>query len=260
MKTEDIKITPKWRKSKDEIWNEVFADLDDTKARPKVIRLSFWKYAAAAVVAMMIAGTSFVYFYTVTETAVRGAHLSVTLPDGSTVNLNADSELTYKPFLWFASRNVKLKGEAYFEVISGSRFTVQSGKNQVKVLGTSFNVFARTEKYSVTCIEGKVEVTANGEQTILSPNMQVIVRNGKLEVTENIDAAQSIGWMQHKFIFVGVPLAEVVQEIERQYDVRITTTSKLDNIFSGNFSKTNDIEDVLEYIGKPFGITFSVKP
>ncbi len=261
MKTENIKINPEWRKSKDEIWDEVFSGLDDaTESKPKVKRLSFWKYAAAAVVALMVASGAFAYLYTTTETAVRGSHLAVTLPDGSSVNLNAESELKYKPYWWFAARDVSLNGEAYFEVKKGNKFTVKSCANTVRVLGTSFNIFARMDKYNVTCLTGKVEVTSNSNNVLLTPNMQAVLQNGRLKVTENTDAAQSIGWTQNKFTFIGVPLTDVVQEIERQYDIHVITTSKLDYLYTGNFSKTKEPEEVLQIIGKPFGITFTIKP
>ncbi len=260
MKTENIKINPEWRKSKDEIWDEVFAGLDDVENKPKVKRLSFWKYAAAAVITLMVVSGAFAYLYTTTETAVRGLHLAVTLPDGSNVKLNAESELTYKPYWWFASRDVSLKGEAYFEVKPGSKFTVKSGANAVRVLGTSFNIFSRDGKYNVTCLTGKVEVTSNSDNILLTPNMQAALLNGKLEVTEKTDVTQSIGWMQNKFTFIGVPLTDVVQEIERQYDIQVITTSKLDYLYTGNFSRTKEPEEVLQIIGKPFGITFSIKP
>jgi len=255
MKKKDIIIIPKWRKSKDEIWNDVFSDMDDT---PKIKRFSFWKCAVAATIAMIIAGFSFVYFHTSTETAASGAHLFVTLPDGSSVNLNAESELKYRPYWWFVAREITLEGEAYFEVKRGNRFIVKSGQNQARVLGTNFNVFARAEKYSVTCLAGTVEVTANRENVILTPNMQATLQNGILQVTENIDAVQSIGWTQNKFIFNGVPLADVVKEIERQYGIRITTSSNLDYFYTGNFSKSNAPEEILQIIGKPFGITFRI--
>ena len=260
MEIKDIKITPKWTKSKDEIWDAVFSGIDEAESASKIKRLSFWQYAAVAVIAFMVVSGAFAYLYTATETSVRGAHLAVTLPDGSSVNLNAESELKYKPYWWFASREVSLKGEACFEVKSGSKFTVKSGANAVRVLGTSFNIFARTGKYSVTCLTGKVEVTVNGDNILLTPNMQVNLRNGKLEVTENNDAVQSIGWAQNRFVFIGVSLADVVQEIERQYDIHVTASSKLDCLYTGNFSKTKEPEDALEIIGKPFGITFSIKP
>ncbi len=260
MKTEDIKIAPKWQESKDEIWNEVFANLDD-EAKPgaRIRRMPVWRYVAAAVVVIAIAGTSFAYLYTTTETAVRGLHLAMTLPDGSNVNLNAESQLTYKPYWWFATRDVTLKGEAYFEVKPGSRFTVVSNQNRVRVLGTSFNVLARDSEYSVTCLTGKVEVAAVNENTVLTHNMRATLRDGRLEISESADAAQSISWTQNKFSFVGVPLTEVIREIERQYNIRITTSSNLDYLYTGNFSKTKDPTEVLEIIGKPFGISFKIE-
>ena len=258
MKTENIKIIPEWRKSKVEIWNEIFSDVDSVETISKVRRHYFWKYAAAAVIALIITGISFAYLYTRTETVASGNHLSVHLPDGSNVKLNAESEIKYKPFRWFVLREVTLKGEACFEVTQGKRFTVKSGQNQVRVLGTSFNVFARAEKYSVTCLTGKVEVMTNLENIILTPNMQATWRNGVMQVVEIADVAQSIGWTQNKFIFIGVPLTEVVKEIERQYGIRVTTSSNLDHLYTGNFSKSNAPEEILQIIGKPFGITFNI--
>jgi len=208
---------------------------------------------------MMIAGGSFAYFSEVAHTTLRGAYLSLSLPDGSTVMLNVDSELKYKPLLWFASKTVELNGEAYFEVKSGGRFTVKSGKNKVMVLGTSFNVFARNEKYSVTCMTGKVMVTADNRQTTLTPNMQVTLRNGNFNVAEIADTEQHIGWRQNRFVFNGAPLTEVIKEIERQYDIQISNVLDFDYSYTGNFSKTENPEDVLEIVGKPFGITFLIK-
>ena len=172
--------------------------------------------------------------------------------------LATSCEIKYKPFRWFVSREVTLKGEACFEVTQGKRFTVKSDQNQVRVLGTSFNVFARAEKYSVTCLTGKVEVMTNLENIILTPNMQATWRNGVMQVVEIADVAQSIGWTQNKFIFIGVPLTEVVKEIERQYGIRVTTSSNLDHLYTGNFSKSNAPEEILQIIGKPFGITFNI--
>ena len=102
METKDIKMTPKWSKSKDEIWKDVFADLED-EATPQAKRISFWRYAAAAVIVVAILGSAFAGLYTVTSTASRGMHLTVTLPDGSVAELNAESELRYKPYWWVIS-------------------------------------------------------------------------------------------------------------------------------------------------------------
>jgi len=259
METKDIKMTPKWSKSKDEIWKDVFADLED-EATPQAKRISFWRYAAAAVIVVAILGSAFAGLYTVTSTASRGMHLTVTLPDGSVAELNAESELRYKPCWWVISRKVELKGEAYFKVVPGSKFTVGSGQNEVNVLGTSFNVLARSQTYVVTCLTGKVEVRAAREKMILTPDMQFSLRNSKAVVTTLLHAPESISWTDNRFSFMGVPLHEVVNEVERQYDIHITTTSKLDYLYTGNFSKAKMPEEVLEIIGKPFGITFKIEP
>jgi ferric-dicitrate binding protein FerR (iron transport regulator) len=222
--------------------------------------LSFWKYAAAAVAVIIVTVSTFAYLYETTEQAVRGTHIAVVLPDGSKVNLNAESKLSYKPYWWFISRNVELKGEALFDVEKGSRFSVKSAGNEVRVLGTSFNVFARAEKYSVTCLTGKVEVKINNESLVLTPDMQVNLHEGKLNVLNDIDALQSVGWTQNKFSFIDVPLADVVKEVERQYDIHVSTTSELDYLYTGNFSKEKQPEEVLEIVGKPFGITFKIEP
>ena len=144
MKADDIKITPKWSKSKEDIWDSVFEGLEET---PKVIEMaprkrSLWFYAAASIAAIAIILPSIAFFYTKNEVAERGTHLAVVLPDGSKVDLNAESKISYKPLWWFISRDVELKGEAYFEVEKGSTFDVRSGQYTVSVLGTSFNVFS----------------------------------------------------------------------------------------------------------------------
>lgn len=259
MKTEDIKLTPKWRKRKDEVWNDVFSGLETTGTAPEVKRFSLWRYAAAAVALLFLTAGTFAFLFETEVQAVRGTHLAVTLPDGSKVSLNADSKLSYKPYWWFASRAVEMEGEAFFEVETGSRFTVRSLQNEVRVLGTSFNVFSRMEQYRVTCLSGKVEVRAKEEKALLTPDRQANLRGGKLEVSEIADARQSIGWTQDKFSFIGVPLVDVMNEIERQYDIHISTTSELDYLYTGNFSKEKKPEEVLEIVGKPFGITFRIE-
>ena len=89
--------------------------------------------------------------------------------------------------------------------------------------------------------------------------MQANLSNCKLTVNEKFDASQTIGWTQNRFSFIGVPLIDVVVEVERQDDINVTTTSKLDYLYTGNFSKAKQPEEVLEIIGKPFGVTFKIK-
>lgn len=259
MKPDNIKLIPQWSKSRDDIWNETFAGLEDSSSSKKRWHMSLWKYAAASLVAIILSGTIIASSYSVTKIAERGSHLAVTLPDGSKVNLNADSRITYKPYWWYVLRNIELEGEACFDVKKGKRFSVKSNQYKVNVLGTSFNIFSRQDKYCVTCLTGKVSVLTDNRITTLEPDMQLIFHNGKLAVEKDINAIQSIKWIDNKFVFERAPLVDVISEIERQYNIRVRTDSNLEHVYTGNFSRTTKPEEVLEIIGKPFGIKFRIE-
>jgi ferric-dicitrate binding protein FerR (iron transport regulator) len=256
---EPVGTKPKWHKSKEEIWKEVFEPLmkeegEQGNRKTPAKRLPFWSYAAILLVLLSLT----IHLYTVTKEATRGEHAEVWLPGHSTVTLNAGSKLSYKPLEWFISRTVILEGEACFEVEPGSRFSVLSGGKRVNVLGTTFNVYARPEKYCVTCLAGKVEVCTGKEAVTLTPGMQTTWRGWEFEVGKDDVFIRAAGWMQGKFAFVETPLSEVVAEIERQYDIHVMPGYNPDYLYTGNFSKAERVEDVLEIIGKPFGITFNI--
>jgi ferric-dicitrate binding protein FerR (iron transport regulator) len=257
MDIENIKVKPEWSKSKADIWNELFEHPDEkTIKRPFLRQIPAGSYAAILFVSLCLT----LPFYTVTEKAVRGEYSVALLPDHSIVTLNAESKISYKPYMWFISRKVKLEGEACFEVKSGSRFHVQSGRNKVNVLGTTFNVYARPKMYCVTCLSGRVEVSADRETIVLNSGMQAICREQEWCINKDRTTfCRTTEWMQGKFVFVKTPLSEVVAEIERQYDIDITPASGLNYLYTGNFSKTEKPEDILRIIGKPFGITFKIE-
>ena len=255
---ENISVKPVWSKSKDEIWDEVFEPLCVQKDSGGFrLRISKWSYAAAIFIPILL----ICHFYTVTEETARSEHATVQLPGRSTVTLNAESKIAYKPFVWFISRKVQLEGEACFDVKPGSRFDVQSGDNRVTVLGTTFNVYARRDAYRVACLTGQVEVRAGQQATVLNPAMQATFRENKFSINGHVDPSAVTGWMQGRFVFSGTPLQEVIAEVERQYNLYITPDLHYDpeHLYTGNFTKTENPEEILEIIGKAFGITFSIE-
>lgn len=261
MKTDDIKVTPQWRKNKEEIWAAEFAGLEDkppagTSALRR--RRIIW-YATAAVIAAFIALPSISLFYSKVITAPRGEHMSVTLPDGSTAELNAESHIKFNTLRWKNARKVEVSGEVYFEVVPGSRFTVESSHGKVTVLGTSFNVYDRKGSYNVSCFSGKVEVSAADESMILTSGMSARYENNNLTAHDNPHAGQSADWISGRFSFDSAPLREVIAEIERQYDIKVAVPANMDYLYTGHFAKTQSPEQVLEIIGKPFGIKFKIE-
>jgi ferric-dicitrate binding protein FerR (iron transport regulator) len=271
---DNIRIKPVWSKSKDEIWDEMFEHLDEhpdehpddhlddhpDEHRPPekgiLRRIPVWGYAASLLIPVLL----ICHFYSITVETARGEHAVVTLPDRSTVTVNAESKVSYKPLEWFVSRRVKLQGEACFEVEHGSSFHVLSGNNRVKVLGTTFNVYARAETYRVTCLSGRVEALAGKESVVLQANMQAVFDKRQFHIHDNVQPAAVTGWMQGMFVFVETPLNEVIAEVERQYNVNVVAPDYDPNhLYTGNFSKLEKPEEILEIIGKAYGLTFSIR-
>ena len=251
----NITSKPVWHKSKEDIWNEVFEHLDEQDNKKRFLsKIPIWGYAAGILIPLLL----FCHFYTVTEKTMKGEHSIVRLPDRSAVTMNAESKLSYKPIEWFISRKVRLEGEAFFEVTQGRSFSVQTGQTQVKVLGTTFNVYSRLEMCRVTCLTGRVEVHSGKESIILNPNMQAVI-NKKINVSNDVAHTTATGWMQGKFVFVETPLKEVIAEVERQYNITVKPDYNPNHFYSGNFSKKEKPEEILEIIGKPFDITFSIE-
>ena len=249
---EHIVIKPVWPKSKDEIWKEVFEPLDERVHKKRFLsRIPVWGYAASLLIPVLL----LCHFYTVSEVTRRGEQAVVRLPDRSTVTMNADSKLSFKPFGWYLSRKVQLTCEACFEVSKGRDFSVLSGRTRVIVLGTTFNVYARDEKCRITCLTGRVEVQTGNKAVILHPNMQAVI-DEKIHVNSDVAPATATGWMQGKFVFVSTPLQEVIAEVERRYNIIVTPDYNPNHLCSGVFTKTENPEEILEIIGKPFDITF----
>ncbi|NDV67700.1 FecR family protein [Dysgonomonas sp. 25] len=260
MKTENIKIKPKWTKSKDEIWAENFAGLeDDGKKKIPLYKRPVFLYAGVAAILLVILIPSIAFLYTKDITVPRGQHYTLNLPDGSRAIINAESKLTYKPFWWRVSREVTLEGEAYFDVEKGSRFEVKSGTATVTVLGTSFNVLSRPGQYNVACLSGKVKVEAGNQSVILAKGMQTIFENSTLQSSNSNDIEQKIAWTNNKFVFNEEPLIHVIREIERQYNIEIVAPENINYIYSGNFTKLDNPEDVLQIVQEPFGIKLKIK-
>lgn len=257
---EQVKLNMTWKKSKEEIWQEAFAGLTEAEVRPvrRGTMQSIWlRYSAvaAAVVVLLFMGMG---LYTRTVVSPVAARETVTLPDGSTVLLNAETKISYKPYWWNVNRVVKLEGEAFFKVKKGKRFTVVSKDASTTVMGTSFNIYARNDGYTATCMTGKVKVSTRSGSSValLTPNLQVNLVNGVLE-KQAVDASTSTAWSRHEFFFTSIPLSKVFREISRQYGVVIDTKGTFDEHYTGNFSKKLTIKEVLSLVCLPFGINFT---
>ena len=249
-----------WKKSEVDVWANIEARIDaQPKGRILLFHFTQTKWAVAASIIAILTLVSFLRFYSVNIETIAGQHLVAELPDHSKVNLNAQSSLTYHPYWWKISRMVKLQGEGYFEVEKGRKFTVFSTKGSTQVLGTTFNILARNEIYNVTCITGSVKVKSSlGFETILKPNSKAEIQdNGEIKVETDIETFPEISWKKNIFLFTAAPVLQVFSEIERQYGVTIKTNITHSALYTGNFTKDQNIEEILEYVCPALGLKYS---
>lgn len=251
-----------WKKSEADVWASLEAQLS-VKPQSRLLAVNFnrIKWIAAASIIILFSIGSFLRFYSVTIETPAGQHLEAFLPDQSKIKLNAQSAVSFHPYWWFMSRKVELQGEAFFEVQKGKKFTVVSTKGITQVMGTSFNVFAREEIYKVTCITGVVKVKSRlGYETVIKPNSKAEVKsNGKIEVLTNMDTFPEISWKKNIFLFTATPVYSVFAEIERQYGVKIDVKIDLESLYTGNFNKDQNVEEILDYVCPALGLQYEMK-
>nr|WP_299343251.1 FecR domain-containing protein [Allomuricauda sp.] len=235
----------------------VLAQTTETKnVSGRVVRLRplYYTLAAAASIVLVIG----LFFNKVTYGSNYGEQLAVILPDGSEVQLNADSELSRKRFFWGNNKEVVLKGEAFFKVEKGEGFQVKTESGVVSVLGTEFNVKTRGSFFELVCYEGKVkfESPTPVEDVILNPGDAIKIEGLELQRHKIQDVEPS--WLKGRSSFSNVPLIEVIQELEAQYGISIEHRLKgNEGRFTGSFIH-KDLNTALKTVFLPMGIEYEV--
>ena len=232
------------------------------KLRPskkgKVVKVDFMRtFLRVAAVFIVMLG---VYFYFLSDDMVTvetsvAEKTTVILPDSSVVMLNALSALTYNEDQWDNNRELKLSGEAFFKVSKGSAFVVNTTKGNVTVLGTEFNVRVREEYFEVICYEGLVQVnTAEEEMQLPANHMFKLEGNAAFKEINNFIPHL----VADESAFYSVPFAEVIREIERQYNVDVEAPGvNLTKRFTGRFVHS-DLQMALKSVTIPMDLTFSI--
>lgn len=193
-------------------------------------------------------------------TIPRGGQFYVKLPDGTEVWLNSESKLKYPvAFIEGATREVELiYGEAYFDVSpstdhNGSGFKVINQGQEVKVIGTEFNIKAYKEEHYIytTLIEGSVTVNNFISEYTLEPNQQSRINIQTKDISINaINIYSETSWRKGIFSFKSKTLKEIMVVLSRWYNVDVVfANAELENVkFNGVLSKNDKIEETLETI------------
>ena len=158
----------------------------------------------------------------------RGGEYNVELADGTLVYLNAESELQYPVTFIGESREVTLRGEAYFKVTKNNEkpFIVKSEGLSVQVWGTEFNLNTLNQEgyYAATLVEGSVEVKVPGRHSVfLEPSQQARVDCATSDITcLKVNTLPYTAWKDGKFVFNHEDMQHITMRLEKWYDVEFT--------------------------------------
>ncbi|MFV0583770.1 MAG: FecR family protein [Parabacteroides gordonii] len=186
-----------------------------------------------------------------------GMTTTVDLPDGTKVYLNSESSLTYPSFFSKDKRDVKLTGEAFFEVQKDPehRFIVSGPHHtQIEVLGTSFNVeaFERDSFISTTLVEGKVRFAYQKNRQPATVDMKPGQKLMYDTTSSQVRLVQTSGetetaWKDGKIIFQATLLPEALRMLEKRFNVTfVLSNNRLrGEAFNGSFTNQR-LERILE--------------
>ena len=186
-----------------------------------------------------------------------GSKSKLLLVDGTEINMNSGSELTYSSNFSSQNRSVTLRGEAFFKVKPDAAhpFIVKTKDFDVKVTGTQLNVCSYGDDLfsSATLAEGKIILSIHNNAKLIEvkPGEKFLLdRNEKKYILKPTDVEKELAWKDGEFIFKTIPFPELVKRLERWYDVKLTYKDKklLTYSYTGRFKNQETIWQVLDAI------------
>ncbi|MBO9676062.1 MAG: FecR domain-containing protein [Sphingobacteriaceae bacterium] len=200
-----------------------------------------------------------------TLTTPKGGQYRITLADGTKVWLNAASSISYPSAFAGKERRVVVQGEAYFEVAHNARkpFIVSTDKQDIKVLGTAFNVNSyENEGVTVTTlIHGRVQLSSAGisKPAYLNPGEQSVLNQYAFQIRP-VDVSLSTAWKDGEFIFTATALTAALRQIERWYNLDIDYTGIPENIqIHASIQRDKPLSAVLSALEKITNLKFEIK-
>ena len=237
----------------------------------------------AASLLFVIASAAFFYYMTTSSekaenvaninTIIKenpaGQRSTLRLPDGTVVNLNSSSSITYQEPFSDSARYVELIGEAFFDVAHDPNkpFMVTSGTVQTVALGTSFNVraFQTEQDIRVSLATGKVKVKVKGksseQETLLAPGQQLAYNKVReTQEKKKFDELLDLGWKDGIIVFEDADLNEFITTLERWYGVTFEVTGKQTNRWhiEGKFDNET-LKEIMEGLSFTYNIQYEME-
>lgn len=257
------------------IWRRIRLAIDGRTTR------RVWLYKAVAVAAslLLLVGTGAVVYWAshqearymyVMASGIRSIE-SVSLPDGTRVRLGANSKLTYPDRFNGERRDVRLEGQAFFDVAKdpGRPFTVRTDHMDVTALGTAFEVFdqAAEDKLEAILLNGRVRVgfgeggAGGRREVVLEPDEMLVYDKRTREArVRRVDAATYSGWREGVLTFVNEPLSMILTRLEPWYGRKVECPPSIAEKYRFTFKvRDESLERILSILSNTSPIRYREK-
>lgn len=246
------------------------------KSEPKILR--YYKvYSAAASVLLILMLGSVLWLYPKAMQQPDEMYVmlcgrqtvdSLTLPDGTRVQISSGSRLTYPKEFKGDFRRVQLLGQAFFEVSPNKNkpFIVETEQMEVMALGTAFEVFSfgKDTDTETVLLNGKVKVTMtesvgqNFPEYILHPNQKLSLAKGGQVKVEKVDANTYSAWRNKgRLSFENEKLAIIIPRLEHWYQKKIICDKEVANTYRFSFAINEEsCVDVMRMLCKTAPLAF----
>lgn len=190
-----------------------------------------------------------------------GQYISMQLPDGSNVWINAQTTIKYPSIFGQSKRSVYLDGEAYFQVARDENhpFEVETSKGIVRVLGTEFNVksYSKDKEFTASLLSGEIEVGLKGstEMIHMTANTTATLDGQTLKIAQ-IESHNAYTWKDGLLTFSNVSFEEMMANFEKIYgvDIIIESSEVMKHKYTGKFKIIEGVDYALSMLQK--SITF----
>lgn len=243
--------------------------------RKKLYALAYecLRYASMLVLIVSLVGGSYWWLTSSTAPTPNYTYVSVlpgnksklTLPDGTSVTLNGNSQLRYDVEPKKHREVVLMKGEAYFDVAKDANcpFRVHVNDMQIEVLGTQFNVRLNEDAIETALFSGAVQLSSDSllQDYQLRPGKKSIYRpvSHQITICDN-DGLTDARWKDGYLAFNSLPFSKVLQEIENWYGVKFQLRNQhlANDKLTGAFYKET-LESVLISLSMQYGFKYRME-
>lgn len=195
-----------------------------------------------------------------------GGEFFYVLPDSTRVWINSDSELRFPTNFVDGVRRVELRGEAFFDVAHDRRspFVVTLSGGDITVYGTRFNVTDYKETgLSAVLVEGSIGFCSlHGDTVRLIPSERMVYGGDETGISvEKVDTELYTAWIDHRFVFRGQTLEEIMSTLARWYDFDIVFADEEARTIrlSGRLNRYDDIRVLLRTYEEVAGVHFGIR-